>query len=71
MAPERDQATVRPSGGELERGLHRREPDVRPAPPADEHLVPLAGLLEVVAEVVAELVGADLERLGRAVREWS
>ena len=51
------QATDRPSGGdELERRLDRRQPDIRPAPPADEHLVPLAGLLEVVAEVVAELL---------------
>ena len=32
----------------------------------------LAGLLEVVPEVVAELVGADLQRVGvRSVREWS
>ena len=29
--------------------------------------MPLAGLLEVVAEVVAELVGADLKRLRRRV----
>src|SRR5215212_7114968 len=54
----------RSGGDELKRRLDRGQPHIRSPATADEHLMPLAGLLEVVAEVVAELVGAHLKSLG-------
>ena len=60
-----------PRRGELcgQRGLQARllgdQPDVGAAAAADPDLVPVGGALEVVAEMVAELVRADVKRLGR------
>ena len=53
------------SGGyQAQPRFDRDQTDMRPAAAADQHLVPGGGLLEVVAEVVAELVRAHPEDLG-------
>jgi hypothetical protein len=51
------------SGGQPGLGrLGRHEPRVRAAAAADADLVAGGGAFEVVAEVVAELVAADIDR---------